>query len=52
MLYSVERGEGDPEVWRVVGPNGVVAAYPTQSEAQARADQLNEDAAEEQEDDA
>jgi hypothetical protein len=51
-LYTVERGQDDPNVWRVVGPNGVVGAHRSESEAQASADRLNEDAAEEQEDDA
>jgi hypothetical protein len=50
-LYNVERGQDDPEIWRVVGPNGVVGDYRSEGEAQARADRLNEDAAEEQEDD-
>lgn len=51
-LYTVERGQDDSEVWHVVGPNGAVGAYRSESEAQANADRLNEDAAEEQEDDA
>jgi hypothetical protein len=51
-LYTVERGQDDAEIWRVVGPNGAVGAYRSESEAQASADRLNEDAAEEQEDDA
>lgn len=51
-LYTVERGQDDPGIWRVVGPNGAVGDYRSESAAQASADRLNEDAAEEQEDDA
>ena len=47
-LYRVERTPGS---WRVIGPNGVVADFPGEAEAQAKADLLNEDAAEESEGD-
>jgi hypothetical protein len=50
-LYYVERGAEDAGGWRVVGPNGVVGVYRVESEAQSRADQLNEDVAEEREND-
>jgi hypothetical protein len=50
-LYYVEGSNDDPGVWRVVGPNGVVDSYRVESEAQSRADRLNEDVAEEIEDD-
>ena len=50
-LYYVERDEDDPDIWRVIGPNGVVRAYRVESEAQSEADRLNEEVAEEQEDD-
>lgn len=46
--YVVERSE---DGWRVVGPNGLVGVYPSASEAQAKADLLNEQSAEEAEDD-
>ena len=49
-LYIVE--PGGAEGWRVIGPNGLVGVYPSLSEAQARADFLNEQIAEETEDDA
>ena len=51
-LYYVERCDDDLGSWRVVGPNGVVDTHRVESEAQSRADRLNEDVAEEQEDDA
>ena len=51
-LYRIERAEDGSGPWRVVGPNGPVGVYPSAAEAQARADALNEDAAEETEDDA
>lgn len=51
-VYSVERGDDGLEEWRVTGPNGLVGAYPTQSDAQAKADFLNEQIAEERENDA
>ena len=50
-LYTVERSDDGPESWRVVGPNGLVGVYETASDAQSRADFLNEQVAEEQEDD-
>jgi hypothetical protein len=50
-LYSVERSTEEPGGWRVVGPNGLVGVFRLESEAQGRADQLNEEVAEEQEDD-
>ena len=50
-LYYIERCKDDPCHWRVVGPNGIVDTYPTESEAQSRADRLNEDVAEEREND-
>jgi hypothetical protein len=49
--YFVERGGDGPGSWRVIGPNGLVGVYPTASEAQAKADYLNEQVAEEREDD-
>lgn len=50
-LYFVERCKDAPETWRVVGPNGLVGVYETASDAQAKADFLNEQSAEEIEDD-
>ena len=50
-LYFVERGNDDPESWRVIGPNGLVGVYRTAREAQAKADFLNEQVAEQREDD-
>ena len=50
-LYTVERSDDGPETWRVVGPNGLVGVYASANEAQARADFLNEQVAEETEDD-
>ncbi len=50
-LYYVERCAEGPNSWRVMGPNGAIGAYRNESEAQAKADQLNEEVAEEQEDD-
>jgi hypothetical protein len=50
-LYYVEQATEDPVLWRVVGPNGVVDTYGLESEAQSRADRLNEEIAEEREDD-
>ena len=50
-LYRAERSADDSGRWRVVGPNGAVGVYRLESEAQAKADQLNEDVAEEQEND-
>ena len=49
-LYSVERSSDGG--WRIVGPNGVVDTYRAEAEAQSKADQLNENVAEEREDDA
>ena len=51
-LYRVEQSQDGPEGWRVVGPNGLVGVYESATEAQARADDLNEQVAEETEDDA
>jgi hypothetical protein len=51
-LYTAERSDDGPESWRVVGPNGLVGVYQSASDAQARADYLNEQVAEETEDDA
>jgi hypothetical protein len=48
-LYSIERCD---EGWRVMGPNGPVGVFPAESDAQAKADFLNEQVAEEREDDA
>ncbi len=50
-LYSVEPSQGEPGTWRVVGPNGAVGDYPTATDAQAKADLLNEQIAEETEGD-
>ena len=50
-LYTVERINDGSEGWRVVGPNGLVGVYESASEAQAKADFLNEQIAEEAEDD-
>ena len=50
-LYAIEPCEDDAESWRVIGPNGVVGVYQTASDAQAKADYLNEQVAEESEDD-
>ncbi len=50
-LYYVESSGDEPGVWRVVGPNGVVDSYRAESEAQSKADRLNEEVAEEREDD-
>jgi hypothetical protein len=48
-LYSIEKvAEG----WRVCGPNGAAGVYEDERDAQARADFLNEQVAEEREDDA
>jgi hypothetical protein len=51
LLYTVERSDDGPETWRVVAPSGLVGAYASGNEAQARADFLNEQVAEETEDD-
>lgn len=51
-LYHVEQSNDDQRKWRVVGPNGLVNAYNTEREAQAKADDLNMQVAEEREDDA
>jgi hypothetical protein len=45
-LYTVERSDDGPETWRVVGPNGLVGVYGSASDAQAKADFLNEQIAE------
>jgi hypothetical protein len=50
-IYFVESSEDTPETWRVMGPHGPVSDYPTAAQAQARADYLNEQIAEEAEDD-
>jgi hypothetical protein len=50
--YIVERFNDGQEQWRIVGPNGVAGVFRTERDAQARADFLNEQAAEEREDDA
>ena len=50
-LYAVERSDDGHETWRVAGPNGLVGVYASASEAQAKADFLNEQVAEETEDD-
>lgn len=50
--YRVERSGQASANWRVIGPNGPVADYPTEQEAQMRADDLNEQVAEERENDA
>lgn len=47
-LYRVEPAA---QGWRVTGPNGDAGAYRTKDEAQAHADRLNEEVAEEAEDD-
>ena len=51
-IYYAERCPDDTGAWRVVGPNGLVAVYPAEADAQAKADLLNEAVAEEREDDA
>ena len=50
-LYVVQGSDNDPETWRVVGPNGLVGVYKSASDAQAKADFLNEQTAEETEND-
>jgi hypothetical protein len=50
-LYFVERSKDGVEGWRVMGPNGLVGDYQSETDAQAKADFLNEQAAEEAEDD-
>ena len=50
-LYSVERLDAEPGGWCVMGPNGPAGVYPSEQEAQARADFLNAQVAEESEDD-
>ncbi len=50
-LYYIEINDEPPKNWRVIGPNGLVGAYESESDAQARADLLNEQVAEETEDD-
>lgn len=50
-LYSIEIDDERPQSWRVIGPNGLVGVYESESEAQARADFLNEQVAEETEGD-
>jgi hypothetical protein len=47
-LYSVH---SSADGWRVIGPNGLAGTYRTEREAQAKADFLNEQVAEEREDD-
>ena len=49
--YVVEPCNEDQGSWRVIGPNGLVGVYQTASEAQAKADFLNEQVAEEREGD-
>jgi len=49
--YFVERSDDGIQNWRVVGPNGLVGVYQTERDAQAKADFLNEQIAEEREDD-
>lgn len=49
--YVVERPDAVSQGWRVVGPNGLVGMFATASQAQAKADSLNEQVAEEKEDD-
>jgi len=51
-LYTVKRSDDNPARWLVVGPNGLVGVHESATEAQARADFLNEQVAEETEDDA
>jgi len=51
-LYRVEHSGDGLEGWRVVGPNGLAGVHASEGEAQARADFLNEQVAEETEDDA
>jgi hypothetical protein len=50
-LYTVERSDDGPEIWRVVGPNGLFGVYGSANDAQAKADFLNEQIAEATEDD-
>jgi hypothetical protein len=50
-IYFVEQDNDTPGAFRVMGPNGPVGAYPTAADAQAKADYLNEQIAEEMEDD-
>jgi hypothetical protein len=51
-IYWIERCTDDPETWYVIGPNGIVGDRRSKREAQAEADRLNEDVAEERENDA
>jgi hypothetical protein len=50
-LYAVESSDEGLQSWRVIGPNGLVGVYASASEAQAKADLLNEQVAEGTEDD-
>jgi len=50
-LYFIEPSHEKPGTWRVAGPNGIVGEYGAAAEAQAKADLLNEQIAEETEND-
>jgi len=50
-LYNVEASDDGSQTWLVTGPNGLVGIYASAQEAQAKADFLNEQAAQETEDD-